>query len=65
MFLFNRNSFGHTDLQIRVCDTDCDGNEDKLIECYLDTSCGYSGCTHNDDIGISCSKLATYVNTIL
>ena len=49
-------SFGRTNLRIEVCDTDCDGNEDKLIECSLDTYCAYSSCNHNDDIGIECSK---------
>ena len=50
-------SFAYITLPINVCGTDCDGDEDKLIECDLFIPCTSSVCTHNDDIGVSCSKL--------
>ena len=54
--LFCVHSFDYTSLPIHVCETDCDGDEDELIDCSLDTSCTFSGCTHDDDIGVTCGK---------
>ena len=48
-------------MPIVICDTVCTGDEDQLTDCKLKTSCDqandYGGsCTHDDDVGVSCSK---------
>ena len=50
-----------TSMPIVICDIKCNGDEDQLSECALQTSCdqaknGYRSCSHDDDIGISCSE---------
>lgn len=50
-------SFDSTTLPIKVCDIECDGDEDELNECFLYTECTFTSCTHDDDVGVTCSKL--------
>ena len=46
-------------MPIVICNIKCTGDEDQLADCAeLQTLCslGYSSCSHNDDVGVSCSE---------
>ena len=49
-----------TTMSIVICDTKCNGDEDQLTDCALQTSCdqasSYRSCSHDDDVGVSCSE---------
>ena len=47
-------------MPIAICNIKCTGDEDQLADCAVQPSCnqanGYSSCSHNDDVGVTCSE---------
>ena len=51
-----------TAMPIVICNIKCTGDENQLADCaVLQTLCsqGYRSCSHNDDVGVSCSKYSS------
>ena len=55
-------------MPIAICNIKCTGEEDQLADCALQPSCtqanGYSSCSHNDDVGVTCSEYSITIDIL-